>query len=133
MFFMFRYGRHCNTHHPVELESYTECRNDYTKVAFIVFYVAAFLLDVCESLFNLVDCCLPVFYSHHMQPGLTNLSMLIVSDVGDGIFLPESTDLLVNLAEAKNITVLQDVCYWMLAGPSFRGYVPLQLSVSRSC
>ena len=35
-----------------------------------------------------------------MQPGSTDSSMLVVSDVDD-VFLPKPTDLLVNLAEAK--------------------------------
>lgn len=35
-----------------------------------------------------------------MQPGSTDSSMLVVSDVDD-VFLPKPTDLLVNVAEAK--------------------------------
>src|SRR5258705_381622 len=36
----------------------------------------------------------------HIQPGSTDSSMLVVSDIDD-IFLPKPTDLLVNLSESR--------------------------------
>jgi protein transport protein SEC24 len=68
-----------------------------TKVAIICYDVSLYFFSIAVSALPIGS--QPISY-FALQPGSTDSSMLVVSDVDD-VFLPKPTDLLVNLVENR--------------------------------
>jgi protein transport protein SEC24 len=68
-----------------------------TKIALVCYDTSLYFFSMPVSRKDVY--CIQVSHCH-LQPGSTDSSMLVVSDIDD-VFLPKPTDLLVNLAESR--------------------------------